>query len=59
MSGTKSKSKSVWKTLVAVVMNGDDAPPPSPVMIGASLDSWPALSDAAAVAMAGGATSKP
>ncbi|KAK9999855.1 hypothetical protein SO802_019458 [Lithocarpus litseifolius] len=57
-SGTKSKSKSAWKTpAAAAAMNGDDAPPPSPVMIGASPDSWPALSDAAAVA--GGAASKP
>ena len=39
-------------------MNGDDAPP-SPVMIGASPNSWLALSDAAVVAAAGGAASKP
>ena len=60
-SATISKSKSAWKTpAAAVAMNGDDAPPPSPVMIGASPDSWPALSDAAAVAAAaGGAASKP
>ena len=58
-SGTISKSKSAWKTPAAVAMNGDDAPPPSPVMIGASPDSWPALSDAAAVAAAGGPASKP
>ena len=38
---------------------GDDAPPPSPTMIGASPDSWPALFDAAAMATAGGATLKP
>ena len=38
-SGTISKSKSAWKTPAAVAMNGDDAPPPSPVMIGASPDS--------------------
>ncbi|KAK7817698.1 la-related protein 1a [Quercus suber] len=58
-SGTKSKSKSAWKTPAAAAMNGDDAPPPSHVMIGASPDSWPALSDAAAAAVAGGAASKP
>ena len=38
-SGTKSKLKSAWKTPTAVVMNGDNAPPPSAVMIGASPDS--------------------
>ena len=38
---------------------GDDAPPPSPTMIGASPDSWPALFDAAAVTAAGGAALKP
>ena len=54
-----SKSKSAWKTPTAVVMNGDNAPPPSAVMIGASPDSWPALSDAATMTVAGGAASKP
>ena len=58
-SGTKSKLKFAWKTPTMVTMNGDDAPPPSPVMIGASLDSWLALFDAATMAAAGGATSKP
>ena len=57
-SGTKSKTKSSWKTPAAIVMNGNNAPPPSPIMIGASPDSWLALSDAAAVAATGGATSK-
>ena len=59
VSGTKSKSKFAWKTPATVAMNGDDAPPPSPVMIGASPDSWPAFSDAAATAAARGAASKP
>nr|POE71183.1 hypothetical protein CFP56_34554 [Quercus suber] len=58
-SGTKSKSKFAWKTSAAVAMNGDDAPPPSPVMIGASPDSWPAIFDVAAMAAARGVTSKP
>ena len=58
-SGTKLKSKSAWKTLATVAMNGDDAPPPFPVMIGASLDSWLALSDAAVVVAVGGVASKP
>ena len=39
-------------------MNGDDAPP-SPVMIGASPNSWPAFSDAAAMAATRGAALKP
>ena len=55
VSGTKPKSKFAWKTPAAVAMNGDDAPPPSPIMIGASPNSWPTLFDAAA----GGAASKP
>ena len=59
MSGTKSKSKFAWKTPAAVAMNGDDAPPPSPVMIGASPNSWPAFSDAAAMAATRGVALKP
>ena len=59
VSGTKSKSKFAWKTPAAVAMNGVDAPPPSPVMIGASPNSWPAFSDAAAMAATRGVALKP
>ena len=59
VSGTKSKSKFAWKTPAAVAMNGDDAPPPSPVMIGASPNSWPAFSDAATMAATRGVALKP